>query len=116
MRRIGGAPAPFGEDPAVARRDPTLVRDLLPHLLAGLARESGSAGALAGPWREAAGELIANNARPLSLREGTLTVAARTPQWEEQIRAHAAELCQRLGERLGRDSVRAIRVVREGRG
>ena len=66
-------------------------------------------------WPEVVGEALAAHCRPLSLRAGTLTIAADEPAWGAQLRWLEADLLRRLDEALGAGTVSAVAVrIRPG--
>lgn len=63
-------------------------------------------------WREVAGDVVADEAQPLSEREGRVTVECRSAVWAQELALLAPELVGRLNERLGAPSaVRSLRFV-----
>ena len=62
-------------------------------------------------WPTIVGPAIAAHARPLSLRRGTLTIAADQSGWATQLTYLEAELKRRIDEVAGPAAVTAIRVV-----
>jgi predicted nucleic acid-binding Zn ribbon protein len=66
-------------------------------------------------WPEVVGEAVAAHSRPLSLRDGTLTIAADEPAWGAQLRWLEADLLGRLEQTLGAGAVTRIAVrIRPG--
>jgi predicted nucleic acid-binding Zn ribbon protein len=61
-------------------------------------------------WDQTVGSDIAENARPISLVDGTLTVVADDTRWVTQLRWLAPKLVDRLAEVSGTRSVRQIEV------
>ena len=61
-------------------------------------------------WPEVVGEAVAAHCRPLSLRDGTLTIAADEPAWGAQLRWLEADLLGRLEQTLGAGAVARIAV------
>ena len=71
-------------------------------------------GGLAGvqsAWREAAGEAIAAAARPVSLRDGTLTLECESSVWAQEIQMMGEELAARVQEAAPDAGVVKIRCV-----
>lgn len=62
-------------------------------------------------WESAAGAAIAREARPLSEREGTITVLCSTAVWMQEIDLMGPMLVDALNAALGSDRVRSIRCV-----
>lgn len=50
-------------------------------------------------WREAGGEAIAREARPVAEREGVVTVACRSATWAAELDLMQGELLERLNRR-----------------
>lgn len=59
-------------------------------------------------WDAAVGAQIAAKARPVSFRDGTLTVAVVSAPWMQQLTFLKKGMMEKLNERLGRDVVRDI--------
>ena len=71
--------------------------------------------AVFGRWTDIVGGAVAAHSRPLSLAEGTLTVAVDQPGWATQLTYLEADLRRRIAEVSGTDAVRRVRVtVRSG--
>ena len=51
-------------------------------------------------WRDACGDAIAAEARPVTEREGVITVACRSATWASELDLMQAELLERLNELL----------------
>lgn len=82
--------------------EPTPVGDGLDRLLRQLGGPAaGTLTALHGRWPELVGEQIAAHARPVSLRDGRLTVVVDDPAWASQLRWLEPRLTGRLSEVLG---------------
>ena len=64
--------------------------------------------ALQSTWAEVAGERVAAAARPVSEREGAVTIACSDPVWAQELDLMQGELQQRLRERLGDDAPSAL--------
>jgi len=60
-------------------------------------------------WDEVVGEPIGSNARPVHIRQGSLTVGVREPIWLQELKYQGDIIRQKLNERLGREAVRTIR-------
>jgi hypothetical protein len=83
--------------------------------LAAVARNLGGAGGpalvdLLGRWPDVVGEALAAHCRPLTLKAGTLTIAADEPAWGAQLGWLEAELKRRLDEAVGAGVVTRIAV------
>ncbi|HEY6871423.1 MAG TPA: DUF721 domain-containing protein [Geobacteraceae bacterium] len=59
-------------------------------------------------WDAAVGEQIAAKARPVSFRDGTLTVAVVSAPWMQQLTFLKRDMVEKLNQRLGRELVRDI--------
>jgi predicted nucleic acid-binding Zn ribbon protein len=77
------------------------LKELLPGVLAELARGTGSATRLAPVWDELVGPTIAKNARPLRFEGSTLVLLVTHPSWAGELERQGPELLTRLQERLG---------------
>jgi predicted nucleic acid-binding Zn ribbon protein len=90
----------------------------LGHALAEVSSHLAPATTLAGVqacWADAVGPAIAEEAEPVSEREGVVTVACRSAVWAQELDLLATDLVARLNELLGgparADRVRSLRVV-----
>ena len=61
-------------------------------------------------WPEVVGESLAAHCRPLTLRNGTLSIAADEPGWGAQLGWLEADLLRRFDEALGAGVITAIAV------
>jgi len=91
--------------------DPRPLRESLDRI----ARDLGTpdAGVLHGVftrWAEVVGTAVADHARPVSLRDGTLRVVVDAPGWATQLRYLAPQVVARCDEVLGAGAVRSIDV------
>ena len=59
-------------------------------------------------WDSAVGRQIAAKARPVSFRDGVLTVAVVSAPWMQQLTFLKKGIVDKLNERIGRDLVRDI--------
>lgn len=59
-------------------------------------------------WDTAVGEQIAAKARPVSFRDGVLTVTVTSAPWMQQLSFLKRGIVDKLNDRLGRDLVRDI--------
>ncbi len=95
-------PANFPDDARpMPPRDLPSLRDLLPKVLARLAKESGGGDRLIPVWEELVGPSIARNARPFALTDGTLVVRVTSARWAQELTQRAGDLVARLGNALG---------------
>jgi predicted nucleic acid-binding Zn ribbon protein len=69
-----------------------------------------SGGAVFGRWAELVGAEVAEHARPVSLREGELTVQADSTAWATQLRLLQRQLLGRLAAGLGDGVVTRMRI------
>jgi hypothetical protein len=90
------------------------MRDLLPAVLARLARESGQAERLLPVWAEIVGPQISRNARPRRLEGGALVIEVTAARWAQELGLQQATLCERLNGQLGRGAVQRLEFVPEG--
>jgi predicted nucleic acid-binding Zn ribbon protein len=67
-------------------------------------------------WVEVVGERVAAAARPVSEREGAVTIACSDPVWAQELDLMQERLQERLRERLGEDAPRSLRFRLEGAG
>jgi predicted nucleic acid-binding Zn ribbon protein len=67
-------------------------------------------------WAEVAGEPVAAAARPVSERDGVVTVACSDPVWAQELDLMQAQLQQALQERLKEDAPRSLRFRVEAEG
>jgi len=59
-------------------------------------------------WDSAVGKQIAGRAKPLSFRDGTLTVAVESAPWMQQLTFLKKGIMEKLNARLGEELVRDI--------
>lgn len=67
-------------------------------------------------WDEVVGERLAAAARPVSERDGTVTVACADTVWVEELDLMQEQLRSGLHERLGEDAPRSLRFRVKGAG
>jgi len=65
-------------------------------------------------WAEVVGERTATAARPVSERDGAVTVACSDPVWAQELDLMQERLLQGLRERLGEDAPRSLRFRVKG--
>jgi len=68
-------------------------------------------GAVQRVWREAAGDAVAAEARPVAERRGVVTVACRSAVWAQELDLMAGDLVVRLNSAIGEEAVRSLRCV-----
>lgn len=92
--------------------DPELVGSTIDELMTQRGwDERATIGALFGRWPDLVGSQLAEHCRPRSYDEGRLHVTADSTAWATHLRALAPELLRRLGEELGADVVRDVRIT-----
>ena len=57
--------------------------------------------AVQGVWTEVAGDVVAEEAQPVSEKEGVVTVACRSAVWAQELDLLGRDLEERLNARLG---------------
>jgi predicted nucleic acid-binding Zn ribbon protein len=88
---------------------PLAVGDLLATVFSGTPTERRlSEGKIWLIWDSAVGEQIAAKARPVSFRDGTLTVAVVSAPWMQQLSFLKKHIVEQVNQSLGRDLVREI--------
>jgi predicted nucleic acid-binding Zn ribbon protein len=70
-----------------------------------------SLAAVQGAWRAAVGDRIAAQARPLSERDGVITVGCTAATWAQELDLLQDELLARLNALLGPRRVQGLRFV-----
>ncbi|MGH3756625.1 DciA family protein [Actinophytocola sp.] len=67
-------------------------------------------GHLFGRWSEIVGEEVAEHARPMSLRDGELTVQAASTAWATQLRLLQRQLLVKIAAGVGHGVVKRLKV------
>ncbi|WP_428835465.1 DciA family protein [Saccharopolyspora thermophila] len=103
-RRGWSGPRPDDRDPQPLGR-----------LAARIATERGwvdrlSGGQVFARWASLVGADVAEHTKPVALKDGELTVQAQSTAWATQLRLLQRQILKRIGEDVGRDVVRRIRV------
>jgi predicted nucleic acid-binding Zn ribbon protein len=62
-----------------------------------------------GLWAEVLGDVLAEECRPLSERDGVVTVACRSSVWAQELAMMAPDLVERLNAALGGAAVSELR-------
>ena len=62
-------------------------------------------------WPQVVGEAIAAAAEPVDERDGVLTVRCQSATWAQELSLMEGQLLDRLRDRLGEQSPRAIKVL-----
>ncbi|HEY3258753.1 MAG TPA: DciA family protein [Pseudonocardiaceae bacterium] len=92
-------------------RDPQPLGRLAARLAADRGwREQLSGGAVFGRWAELVGADVAEHARPVSLRDGELTVQAMSTAWATQLRLLQRDLLAKIAAGAGRGVVTKLRI------
>lgn len=60
-------------------------------------------------WEEVVGERVAAAARPVSERDGAVTIACSDPVWVEELDLMQEQFSRALHERLGADAPKSLR-------
>jgi predicted nucleic acid-binding Zn ribbon protein len=62
-------------------------------------------------WNETVGAVIARNAQPERIRNGTLFVSVSSPTWMQQLQFVKEMIADKLNERIGQEIVKSIFFV-----
>jgi predicted nucleic acid-binding Zn ribbon protein len=62
-----------------------------------------------GCWADAVGEVVSSEARPVSEREGVVSVACRSSVWAQELELLGPELLEKLNAALGEPAVAGLR-------
>ncbi|RQW77230.1 MAG: DUF721 domain-containing protein, partial [Geobacter sp.] len=90
-------------------KSPAPVSDLMTTLFRGKPAEKRlEEGKIWLVWDAAVGSQVAAKARPVSFRDGTLTVAVVSAPWMQQLTFLKKAILEKLNERLGRELVRDV--------
>ncbi len=92
----------------------TSLKDLLPGVLAEVARSTGRARQLKPVWDDVVGPAIARSATPLALEGTTLVVGVSSMHWASELGRREDELRERLAKKLGRGTVSRLRFRLSG--
>jgi predicted nucleic acid-binding Zn ribbon protein len=92
------------------RRAPRLAGEALREVLSDAAPQTQLAAAQT-VWRDACGDAIAAEARPVTERDGVITVACRSATWASELDLMQAELLQRLNDLLPEHPVKGLRFT-----
>ncbi len=88
------------------------VGDVLSGILAKLQLEEGiEESRLRGAWREVAGEFVAAQTEPVSLRKGVLTLKVLQPAMRFHLEQSRGEILASLQRALGKKKVREVRLT-----
>jgi len=75
------------------------------------ARPAGLLAAVQSAWPGVAGEAVAAAAKPVSERDGTVTVACESGVWAQELELLGADLAQRLNQLVSDGRVERLRFV-----
>ena len=64
-----------------------------------------------GCWADTVGEVVNEEAEPVSERDGIVTIECRSSVWAEELKMMAPDLRGRLNEALGDDAVSELRFT-----
>src|SRR5712692_9744759 len=62
-------------------------------------------------WNEAVGDMIARNAQPEKIRQGTLFVKVSSPVWMQQLQYLKETIVEKINRELGKEVVKNIFFV-----
>ena len=62
-------------------------------------------------WREVAGEFVAGQTEPVSLRKGVLTLRVLQPSMRFHLEQSRAQILARLRQALGKSKIREVRLT-----
>jgi predicted nucleic acid-binding Zn ribbon protein len=96
------------------RHAPRPVGDALGGLTARW-RPASTLAAVQSAWAGTVGDPIANEAEPVSERDGVLTVSCRSAVWAQELDLMGPELVERLNKEVAGGPLKAIRAVADKR-
>jgi predicted nucleic acid-binding Zn ribbon protein len=67
-----------------------------------------------GCWAEVVGEIVNEEAEPISERDGAVTIACRSSVWAEELKMMGPDLRDRLNAALGDEAVAELRFTAGG--
>ncbi len=102
-------PLPGEPDPAHGPRRLAESLDRVTRSLGG--PDAGALAVIFGRWEQVVGAHVAAHAWPLSLADGTLSIAVDQPGWATQLTYLESDLRRRANELAGPDVVRRVRVT-----
>ena len=107
LREFRGA-----SEPLDLERNMATPADLLSGILEGLRLTEGiEESRLRKAWLEVAGEFVARQTEPVSLRLGVLTLRVLQPSMRFHLEQSRSQLLRRLKQKLGSNLVRDVRLV-----
>lgn len=89
----------------MASRDLSSIKDLLPAVLAQVARDTGRARQLKPIWVEVVGPVISRSATPYALEGTTLIISVVDAGWLAELSKRQPELLDRLKKKLGKGAI-----------
>jgi predicted nucleic acid-binding Zn ribbon protein len=67
-----------------------------------------------GAWADAVGEVVNDEAQPVSERDGVVTVACHSAVWAEELKMMGPDLRERVNASLGEEAVAELRFTASG--
>ena len=95
------------------RLAPRPLRVALEHALP-KASPDGLLARVQGAWADAVGEVVNDEAQPVSERDGVVTVACRSSVWAEELKMMGSDLRERVNGSLGDEAVAELRFTASG--
>jgi predicted nucleic acid-binding Zn ribbon protein len=92
------------------RREPRLIAEAVMRL-AERAAPATTIASVQACWDSVAGPVVAEEAAPVSERDGVVTVACRSAVWANELDLLSRDLVERLNGALGRPLVTSLRFV-----
>ena len=62
-------------------------------------------------WEDVVGKAVAKNATPEEVKHGILIVRALTPVWRNEITIKKKEILEKLNSKLGKKTIKDMRVL-----
>ncbi|NNC90511.1 MAG: DUF721 domain-containing protein [Akkermansiaceae bacterium] len=99
-------------EPLDLNRNMVTAAEVLEGILEKLSLQEGiDEGSLREAWGEVAGEFIAKQTEPVSLRDGVLNLKVLQPAMRFHLEQSRGEMLQRLQRHLGKDKIREVRLT-----
>jgi len=99
-------------EPLDLNKNISKVGDLLTGILQDLKLSEGiEESRLRSAWLEVAGEFVAKQTEPVSLRDGILTLRVLQPSMRFHLEQSRGQLLRRLKQRLGPETIREVRLT-----
>jgi predicted nucleic acid-binding Zn ribbon protein len=67
-----------------------------------------------GAWADAVGEVVNDEAQPVSERDGVVTVACHSAVWADELKMMGPDLRERVNASLGEEAVAELRFTASG--